>query len=656
MHRRAGFRQAAIRQQFAFILMCGIAGFIGEWDAARLDDLTDALAHRGPDGRGVDFMPSGSAIGLPASAVGLGHRRLSIIDVAGGAQPMWNADRTVGLVFNGEIYNFRQLRKELEACGQHFSTHSDTEVILHGWRVWGPRVVDRLEGMFAFAVWDTRARSLFLVRDRHGIKPLYYSIPRPGQIIFASEIRPLLRAAETAVTINRSALYEYLLRGWSAQESTLFSGVQQLQPGCLMRFDPTKGASAARVERYWRMQRPGTAELAASASNDEVADTLCTLFDKAVSAHLVADVEVGVLLSGGLDSSAVAASMARLMDPSSIQAFTIGFGLPDDEIPFARSAASHCGIKSKERLVHPSVFSSEFTDCIESLEEPIAHPVMQTTWQAAKFVRQNVKVALLGEGSDELFAGYPHYRLLRPPFSLLPGRLVRKYALDVMCLMPDSRTLGRLMTPGSYEPDALGAIERRIQPWFGGDDDANDMLRFEAETALVQNQLMRVDKLTMAHSVEARVPFLDNTFAEYANALPFALKTENGTAKAIFRKAMQSRLPTDVLYRPKSGKKGTQALLPMINGLLASGGPLHHLVDEKSIAARGWFDPKATRGWIDGMTSPVVRHHPIESRRRAKFALALAVLEQWCRLYLDVDRRTSPVETKQIPEPSRCPP
>jgi len=630
--------------------MCGIAGFIGEWDAARLNDLTDALAHRGPDGRGVDFLPPGNAIGLPASAVGLGHRRLSIIDVAGGAQPMWDADHTAGLVFNGEIYNFRELRKELEARGQRFSTHSDTEVILHGWRVWGPRVVERLEGMFAFGLWDTRTRSLFLARDRHGIKPLYYSLPGPGQIMFASEIRPLLRAADRAATMNRSALYDYLLRGWSAQEATFFSGIRQLQPGCFMQFDPAKGAGAASIERYWRLQRPGSAPPAASA--DEVADTLRTLFDNAVSSHLVADVEVGVLLSGGLDSSAVAASMARLVDPSSIQAFTIGFGLPDDEIPFARSAASHCGISSNELLVDPSVFSSGFTDCIESLEEPIAHPVMQTTWQAAKFVRQNVKVALLGEGSDELFAGYPHYRLFRPPFSLLPRRLVRKYALDVMCLMPGSRTLARLMTPGSCQPDALEAIERRIQPWFGGDDDADDMLRFEAETALVQNQLMRVDKLTMAHSIEARVPFLDKTFAEYANALPFGLKTEKGVAKAIFRKAMQSRLPPDVLHRPKSGKKGTQALLPMINALLAPGGPLHHLIDENSIAARGLFDPKATRDWIDGMGSPSVRHHPIESRRRAKFALALAVLEQWCRLYIDVDRRTSPVETRHIPEPS----
>lgn len=629
--------------------MCGIAGFIGEWSAARLDDLTDALAHRGPDGRGVDFLSPGNAIGLPGVAVGLGHRRLSIIDLSGGAQPMWDADYAAGIIFNGEIYNFRQLRTELEAAGRRFLTHSDTEVILQGWRVWGPRVVDRLEGMFAFAIWDTTTRTLFLARDRFGIKPLYYSIPRPGQIIFASEIRPLLRAAEHPARINKPALYEYLLRGWSAQETTIFSGIQQLQPGCFMLFDPTRGSNAAHIERYWRLQKPGTA---AAAPAGEIADRLRTLFDDAVSSHLVADVEVGVLLSGGLDSSAVAASMAKLVDPKSIHAFTIGFGLPDDEIPFARSAASHCGIKSNELLVDPSVFSSRFTDCIESLEEPIAHPVMQTTWQAAQFVRKHVKVALLGEGSDELFAGYPHYRLFRPPFSLLPGRLVRKYALDVMCLMPDSRTLGRLMTADVYHKDAVEAVERRVQPWFSGDDEADDMLRFEAETALVQNQLMRVDKLTMAHSVEARVPFLDRTFAEYANAIPFALKTENGIAKAIFRNAMQSRLPQDVLYRPKSGKKGTQALLPMINRLLAPGGPLHHLIDEKSIEARGWFDPRATREWIDGSSSPMVRYHPIESRRRTKFALALAVLEQWCRLYVDVDRRVSPVETRKIPEPS----
>jgi asparagine synthase (glutamine-hydrolysing) len=630
--------------------MCGIAGFIGEWSAAALDDITDALAHRGPDGRGVDYLPPGSAAGLPGDAVGLGHRRLSIIDLSGGAQPMWDPDRTVGLTFNGEIYNYRELRRQLEGAGQRFVTQSDTEVILHGWRVWGSRVVDHLEGMFAFALWDTTTRRLFLARDRFGIKPLYYSIPGPGQIIFASEIRPLLRVATSVPKINHSALYEYLLRGWSGQEETLFAGVKQLQPGCFMHFDPSNGAGAARIERYWRLAPPGS--LLPSSSTAEIADTLRELFDRAVSTHLVADVDVGVLLSGGLDSSAVCASMAKLIEPSSIQAFTIGFGLPDDEIPFARAAASHCRVKSSERLVDPSVFSSRFADCVESLEEPIAHPVMQTTWQLADFVGKRVKVALLGEGSDELFAGYPHYRLFRPPFSFLPRSVQRDNALDVMCLMPRSGTLRKLMTPEICNRNVLEDIEQRARPWFDSGDTANDMLRFEAETALVANQLMRVDKLTMAHSIEARVPFLDRTFAEYANAIPFGIKTENGVPKAIFRKAMQSRLPPDVLHRPKSGKKGTQALLPMIDGLLAEGGPLHHLVDANAIEARGWFDPKLTRDWIHARSSITVRHHPVERRRRTKFALALAVLEQWARLYLDADRRALPAQKRNIHEPS----
>jgi asparagine synthase (glutamine-hydrolysing) len=630
--------------------MCGIAGFIGEWSAASLDDITDALAHRGPDGRGVDFLPPGSAVGLPGMAVGLGHRRLSIIDVSGGAQPMWDPDCRVGLVFNGEIYNYRELRKQLESAGQRFLTQSDTEVILHGWRVWGEQVVNHLEGMFAFALWDRTTRRLFLARDRFGIKPLYYSVPRPGQIIFASEVRPLLRAATSATKVNASALHEYLLRGWSSQEETFFADVHQLQPGCFMHFDPSKGVNAARMEQYWRLPAPGCSS--SSSSTVEIADTLRELFDRAVSSHLIADVEVGVLLSGGLDSSAVCASMAKLTDPASIQAFTIGFGLPDDEIPFARAAAEYCGIKSSERVIDPSVFSSKFADCIESLEEPIAHPVMQTTWQAAEFVGKHVKVALLGEGSDELFAGYPHYRLFRAPFSFLPKSMQRDNALDVMCLMPKGRTVRKLMTSEIFNKDALEGAQQRVRPWFGAGDAANDMLRFEAETALVANQLMRVDKLTMAHSVEARVPFLDKNFAEYANAISFGVKTENGVSKAIFRTAMQSRLPPNVLHRPKSGKKGTQALLPMINKLLAQGGTLHHLVDAKSIKARGWFDPKLTRDWIDDSSSMTVRHHPVESRRRAKFALALAVLEQWARLYLDNDRRVSPVAKRNTHESS----
>ena len=630
--------------------MCGIAGFIGGWSAASLDDITDALEHRGPDGRGVDFLGPGNEAGLPDAAVGLGHRRLSIIDVTGGAQPMWDRDCTVGLIFNGEIYNYQELRKKLEAAGQRFLTQSDTEVILHGWRVWGSGVVDHLEGMFAFALWDRTTRRLFLARDRFGIKPLYYTVPRPGQIVFASEIRPILRASASAAKINTAALYEYLLRGCSSQEETFFAGVSQLRPGCFMNFDPSRGAGAVQIESYWRLPAPGSA--ASSSSPIEIAVTLQDLFDRAVSSHLVADVEVGVLLSGGLDSSAVCASMAKMMNPSSIQAFTVGFGLPDDEIPFARAAADHCGIKLEERLVDPSVFSSNFINCVESLEEPLAHPVMQTTWQAAEFVSRHVKVALLGEGSDELFAGYPHYRLFRPPFSFLPRSIQRDGALDVMCLMPGRGTLRKLLTPEMYNRGVLEDVDNRVRQWFEGGDTANSMLRYEIETALVANQLMRVDKLTMAHSIEARVPFLDKAFAEYANAIPFGIKTENGVPKAILRKAMQSRLPEAVLNRPKSGKKGTQALLPMINKLLAQDGPLHHLVDARAIDARGWFDPKLTRDWIDGSSSLRVQHHPVESRRRAKFTLALAVLEQWSRLYLDTDRRVSPVPKSNLNESS----
>lgn len=599
--------------------MCGIAGFFGPYGEQQLGAMTSLLAHRGPD-------DSGHFLGPPNEAgmrIGLGHRRLSIIDLEGGHQPLWSTDRTVGIVFNGEIYNYAALRAELTRLGRPFATHSDTEVIVQGWMTWGAGVLARLEGMFAFAIWDTRDGTLFLARDRLGIKPLYYCRPAAGGIAFASEIKPLLPFVGGSQA-HPEALVDYLLHGWTAGEETIFRGIFQLPPAHTLHL--RSGDAASRPTRYWALS-PRVA------GADDVAE-LTAAFDAAVASHMVADVPVGLTLSGGLDSSAVLASMATRTAPSMLRAFCVGYGLPDDELPYARAAAAHCGVRLEERLLSHEGFAETFAQCLWHLEEPIAHPVMQTTFELARFVREQGKVVLIGEGSDELFAGYPEFRLFTPPFAFAPPALRRRAFMAVLCLMPPPRTLRGMLAGPLRGSDRMDALAARFDAYFDQRPQSDGALRFELETTLPFNQLARVDKLTMAHSIEARVPFLDHRLVELAAGIPFARKLRHGTGKRILREAMAGRLPPRIVDRPKSGKGGTQALLPSLLAMARSG-PLRELIGREAIGARGWLDPDAVHRYLAQESSWYVRRHPIERRRRAKFAFALAALEQWARLYLD---------------------
>jgi asparagine synthase (glutamine-hydrolysing) len=604
--------------------MCGIAGFLGPYDLARLEAMTTAIAHRGPDDSGHVMLETGQAGGY----VGLGHRRLSIIDLAGGHQPMWSVDQRSVIVFNGEIYNYRELRRRLEMDGCRFATQSDTEVILQAYERWGDAAVNQLEGMFAFGLWDAARHCWFLARDRFGIKPLYWCQPQPGAFAFASEIKPLLPLLGST-RVERRAFYHYLLYGWSAAEETIFRGVYQLLPGHTL----TLGVGEARPSRrgYWRLARRGE-ERSPAAWTEAVRDAL----DAAVRSHLVADVPVGLTLSGGLDSSAVLSAMARHAPAERIHALTLGYGLPDDEIPFARVAATHIGVRLSERLVPTDSFANSFAACVWHLEEPLAHPVIGTTFELARFVREKLKVVLIGEGSDELFAGYPEYRLFSFPFRLVPRSLLWRNFLAVVSVLPAAATLARLLVPSEVDGPLLDAAAHVYDGYARTASLGDGALQFELETELTYNQLARIDKLTMAHSVEARVPFLDRAFAELAYDVPLSLKTEGGRGKALLRRAMAERLPPEIVYRPKTGKGGTQALLPTLMQTVTQG-KLSHLISRESLANRGWFDPKAVARYLGEAHHPLVRYHPIESRRRAKFALALAVLEQWARLYLDND-------------------
>ncbi|HEX3912979.1 MAG TPA: asparagine synthase (glutamine-hydrolyzing) [Steroidobacteraceae bacterium] len=601
--------------------MCGIVGCYGPFDRTDVVAMTAALAHRGPDDEGIEIL---AGVREP-DIVGLGHRRLSIIDIAGGHQPMWSVDGSVGIVFNGEIYNFRQLRQELESEGACFRTSSDTEVIAEGWRLRGMQILPALSGMFAFGIWDARKHEWILARDRFGIKPLYYAAPRPGRLLFASEIKPLLRTL--AIEINRAALYDYLLYGWNSGPETIFAGIKHLPPGHWARWNP--GDSAPSPRRYCEVRFAPRRIDAASAAR-----TLRERVDAAVEAHLVADVPVGISLSGGVDSSTLLASMRRFQPAASIDAFTVGFGLADDETPYAQRMAADAGVRHHVRKVDPQEMASNFANLVHAIEEPIAHPVLQTTWAWAQLARKKLKVVLIGEGADELFLGYPQYRLLQSPLRYGPRALLQDYFLRIACLMPSAREIEAMLDPAFCDRPMLSASEHRFDGYFREGDATLGAQAFEFDNALVVNQLMRIDKLTMAHGIEARVPFLDLALVDFALQLPLGLKLRGGISKAVLRQAMTDRLPREIVHRPKRGRGGTQALLPYLNDMVAHG-PLSHLVSREAIERRGWLQPDKVLGYLAAAANPQVRYHPIESRRRRKFAYALAVLEQWARQYLD---------------------
>jgi asparagine synthase (glutamine-hydrolysing) len=600
--------------------MCGIVGFTGPYDERVLPRATELMHHRGPDDTGYYF----ARLAGTAAAVGMGHKRLSIIDLDGGHQPMWTADESLGIVFNGEIYNYRELRETLRSAGFVFQTRSDTEVILHGYDAWGADVCNRLEGMFAFAIWDARQRTWFLARDRFGIKPLYYCEPAPGALAFASEAKPLLTLL-ARTTVNQQAFYHYLLYGWCATEETVFRGIRQLPPAHYLHWHDGR----LDRRRYWRLEdTPDPVR-----SEEDWCKLLRERLSTAVRSHLIADVPVGITLSGGLDSSAVLRMMADATDPARIQAFTVGFGLPNDELPFARRAAESVGVAGHERIESLEQVAADFPRMLWHLEEPLPHPVLGTTYYLARFVREHVKVVLVGEGSDELLAGYPHYRLFRFPYRLAPGPLFRRYFFSVAYVMPRARVLATLLDPQWLDRPLLEEVAHHYDRYLQTDPPASGALRFEIEHELAANQLMRIDKLMMSHSVEARVPFLDRAFAEAAARVPFDLKLRRGCEKYILRRSLAGRLPADILMRPKSGRRGTQALLPALTTVLRD--RMRTALTRASLERRGWFQAAAVERFLHQGDGFLVRHHPIERRVRAKFALLLTVLEEWARVFLD---------------------
>lgn len=539
-------------------------------DQGLLARMDGAIRHRGPDGHGQER--TGRAV--------MGHRRLAIIDLSGGQQPMCSPDRQVWIVFNGEIYNFRAIRGELAAAGHPLSTQSDTEVLLHAYLVWGEKCLERLNGMFAFAIYDGRSQSVFAARDRFGEKPLYV-LERDGTLYLASELKALVEAGLVEKRLDPVALYNYFANSYVMGPRTIFRSVRRLQPGCWLK---AEGASV-HEQRYWVPPNP-TEE-----RTDEKAiieDALEILRDS-VRLRLVSDVPVGFFLSGGVDSSAVVA-LASEASGQRLETFSVGFKEARyDERGHARYVADRFGTRHHEFLLQPGGI-----EIIEQIawhaDEPFADSSALPTWYLSKLTRQHVKVALSGDGGDEMFAGYDVYRghLLSEKLRRLP-RFVRCAAAAALRSMPTADTggrLARLRLARNIEDAGLEASERFVakqqvvfrREYLAGISPylvphataANDRALFAAlfdgaptplagmtlwqqSVSLADDMLVKVDRMSMAHSLEVRAPFLDHRLAELMNRVPFCTKLPRGRQKYLLRRAMERYYPADFLWRRKQG-------------------------------------------------------------------------------------------------------
>lgn len=557
--------------------MCGIAGFAGRGDRSDLERMTDALAHRGPDGSGYHVDDS--------SRVFLGHRRLSIVDVAGGDQPMWNEDHTVCVVFNGEIYNHAALRQELVRLGHRFATdHSDTEVLVHGWEEWGRELPVRLNGMFAFAVFDQRKNAIFLARDRFGEKPLYYAA-KPDLFAFASELSALGEHGSIERSPSLRAMQKLFAYGYIPAPLAFWEGCSKLPGGHWLHYD--LGDQSIRTEPYWQF-RIETDERMLEADEDLLADELAALLGQAGRRRLMSDVPLGVFLSGGIDSSLVLASLAD-GSAQSFDTFTIGFTEKSyDESPFARSVARHVGSRHHEQILDIDLARTLIPKVLAHLDEPLGDPSILPTSMLSEFTRTKVTVALSGDGGDELFAGYDPFLALGPAGmydALVPGWL-HKGAVRFADLLPRSnanmsldfkirRSLMGMSYPAECRmpvwmsplaPDQMRDLfempvhhedvyDDAIALWNSNPKLApiDRALEFFTRFYLQDDILTKVDRAAMMHSLETRAVFLDNDLVDFARRLPHQFKLRKGERKYLLKKVARRLLPGDIVDRKKKG-------------------------------------------------------------------------------------------------------
>ncbi|HTW66264.1 MAG TPA: asparagine synthase (glutamine-hydrolyzing) [Bryobacteraceae bacterium] len=614
--------------------MCGIAGYFLQSNggpAPDLRDMTDQIFHRGPDDAG--YRLDGRA--------GLGMRRLAIIDLANGRQPIANEDGTVFVVFNGEIYNYRELRASLIHRGHRFRTHSDTEVLVHLYEDEGVDGIHRLRGMFAYAIWDSRQRSMLLVRDRFGKKPLYYAA-LPEGLFFGSELK-CLRAAGVPLELDREALQLYFLLNYVPDPWTPYLAIRKLAPGGWLRYGP---GGEIEEGRYWTLpapaEQPGT-ELSEGEAQEAVRKT----FDRAVEMRLMSDVPLGAFLSGGIDSTSVVASMA-LQSPRRVKTFSIGFEEPGfNELPLAAALARKYQTDHHELIVHPDSIELAET-LVRHFDEPFGDSSAIPTYLISEFAARHVKVALTGDGGDELFAGYDSFlqiqRLRRAdhipsaarailagiahllPYSAFGKNYLRMIsrpsALDRYFENNSQHSvLERLLTPQWAPPAAVEFLRGKLADCLLPESAAvlSQAMYFEATAKLTGDMLVKLDRMSMANSLEIRCPLLDHELAELAFRIPHAWKLRNNRGKDVFICAVGHRLPPELLNQPKRG-----FAVPLAAWFR---GPMRSFL----------FDHLTSRSFLDrGMVSPkfvgdLLGEHDRGRRNNHHHLWKLLMLELWFR-------------------------
>ena len=627
--------------------MCGICGIVYH-DQARLVDpdlieaMTVALAHRGPDGAGIHLEPG----------IALGHRRLSIIDLATGSQPLTNEDETVWVTFNGEIYNFQSLRPELEAKGHHFRTHSDTEVLVHLWEEMGPAMLGRLRGMFAFGIWDNRTRTLFIARDRLGKKPLVYSHDATG-LRFASELKSLVRDPAFDRTVDYNAIDDYLTYQYVPHPRTIYRSAKKLPPGHYAIYQDGK----LTVERYWKPAFVPETHRTWEEDVEEVRHTLT----EATRLRMISDVPIGAFLSGGIDSTIIVGLMQKL-STQPVQTFSIGFPIPEyDETRYARMAAKHLGTDHHELVVTPDALHVVH-DLAYYYDEPFADSSAIPTYYVSEATRKHVTVALTGDAGDELFLGYDRYEAARLGawFDRWPAPVRHLAAARFWQHIPTSGRQKSTLRRVKRLLDALGSSPRARYRQFVtifSKDRRHHLYSAEFRAAITGNDpegwleslydeipgrdfltqtsyvdvnsylpldiLNKVDIASMAHGLECRSPMLDHEFVDLVGRMPLDRKMQRNRRKVLLKEAFNDLLPPEIKRRSKMGFG-----VPLDHWFR---GQLRPLLEETLFATpfreRGWFDPTAVRELADEHLSGRWDH----SGR----LWALVMLELWARNYLD---------------------
>ena len=609
--------------------MCGIAGFAGvpadqSSSGQRIRAMCDAIAHRGPDSDGFHLAPG----------VALGMRRLSVIDVAGGRQPISNEDGSVIVVFNGEIYNHHQLRNELEAAGHQFRTKSDTEVLVHLYEQFGTQMAQRLHGMFAFAIWDAKVNTLFIARDRSGMKPLsYWEVP--GGLAFCSELRSLWVFNSDALIVSSAAVMEYLAFGYVPEPGTIFQGVRKLPPGHSLTWS---AAGGVRTKQYWAPPVSGPSTF----DDAEKVARLREHLEKSVGSHLESDVPLGAFLSSGIDSSTVVSLMNRQAS-GRVKTFSIGFSEARyDESVAAREVAAEFGTEHTELILDPAV-GDIFEGIALMFDEPFADSSAIPTFLVAQLARRSVTVALSGDAGDELFGGYTRYIDTLSGVDSDPGRIARAFGALGVILPHFVLGRNRLINSGrsrlgKYASRVVQAVRsdeggvaksgdaaarvrigdqlNRYLPAGVRDDFAAAMMRIDFQTYLPGDILTKVDRTSMAVSLEARVPFLDCDLVDFALSLPGTDRVTAVETKRLLRRAIVGLVPASVLARPKRGFE-----IPLGSWLR---GPLRHRA-EALAGSLGELGPYVNHAAVRRL----VREHLIGRRDHSVMLWRLMVLQFW---------------------------